>query len=160
MEELTQFEFDEEFEQKLLAFFVRGKDFFNKNSQHMKSSYFVSKIRGDIYHLSSEYVKKYGELISQVDLKNEIKDMYLSKKKKDIPIDTYWELVDNLFTRDLSGEAYAEDQVLAFARGQEMATALKDGAVRLNKGERDLSPILQCRKSSEDREENPKNQNL
>jgi hypothetical protein len=142
MEELTQFEFDEEFEQKLLAFFVRDLEFFNENSQHMKSNYFVSKIRGDIYHLSSEYVKKYGKLIPPEDLKNEITNMYLSLKKKDIPIDMYWDVLADLYARDVSvGQQYARDQVVAFAKGQEMANVLKDGAKRIQGG-KDLNPIL------------------
>lgn len=140
-EELTQFEFDEEFEQKLLAFLVRDIKFYLRNKFVMKAGYFVSKIRGDIYFKASQYMDKYNEIIPQEDIRNEIKDMYLSKKKKDIPIDTYWELLKDLFTRDLSGGGYAEDQVLAFAQGQEMATALKDGAQRIMGG-KDLRPIL------------------
>lgn len=139
-EELTQFEFEDDFEQKLLAFFVRNLEFFNKIPL-MKPNYFVSKIREDIYRLSSEYVKEYGGLISQVDLKNEITSMYLSQKKKDVPIDTYWEVLDDLFARDLPGGAYAREKVMYFIRGQNMATALKDGAKRIMGG-KDLNPIL------------------
>lgn len=139
--ELTQFEFDEEFEQKLLAFFVRDLDFFNKIPL-MKPNYFVSKLREDIYRLSSEYVQKYGKLISKVDLKNEITEMYLKKKKKDVPIDMYFDLLTDLFTCDVSkDEQYAYDQVMYFIKGQEMAQALKDGAKRIMGG-KDMRPIL------------------
>lgn len=141
-EEITQFEFEEEYEQKLLAFFVRGLEFFNKNSQHMKPNYFVSKIRGDIYRLSSEYVKKYGKLIPPEDLKNEITEMFIAKKKKDVPIDLYYEVLTDLYARDVSvGQQYAEDKVMYFIKGQEMANVLKDGAKRIMGG-KDLNPIL------------------
>jgi hypothetical protein len=139
MEELTQFEFEEDFEQKLLAFFVRNLKFF-KEIPEMKPNYFVSKIRGDIYQKTEEYIKRYGELPSQEVLKNEIQEMYITKKKKDQPIDTYWEVLADLFNCDLSGELYTRDKVLYFIRGQEMANVLKDGAKLIMDG-KDLSDI-------------------
>ena len=139
-EELTQFEFDGEFEQKLLAFFVRDLKFF-KSIPEMKPNYFVSEAREDIYRLFSEYVEKYGELPSQVDLKEKITGMYISKKKKDVVIDKYEELLADLYSRELKGEAYTRDKVMDFIKRQEMATALKDGAQRIMKGQ-DLNPIL------------------
>jgi hypothetical protein len=140
-EELTQFEFEEEFEQKLLAHLVRDIKFYLRNKFVMKSSYFVSKIRGDIYTRASQYMEKYKEAISLEALRNEITAMYIAKKKKDVPIDMYWDILTDMYARDLSGGGYAEDKVMYFARGQEMASVLKDGAKRIMGG-KDLRPIL------------------
>lgn len=141
MNNFEQFEFDEEFEQKLLAFLVRDIAFFRKNSHVMKASYFVNKMREDIYDKASQYVEKYNEPIPQEALRQEIQDMFVAQKKKDVPIDMYFELMVDLYSRDLTGGGYAEDKVLGFAQSQEMANVLNDGANRIMRN-KDLRPIL------------------
>ena len=140
-ERFEQFEFDDEFEQKILAFLVRDIAFFRKNFHVMKASYFVSKIREDVYDKASQYSRKYKEPIPQEALRQEIDRMYRATKKKDVPIDMYFELLDDLYGRDLSGGGYAEDKVIGFAQAQEMANAIKDGVNRILSG-KDLRPIL------------------
>lgn len=140
-ETVNQYPFDEEFEQKLLAHLIRDKGFFDRNSSLVREDYFENKLHRDIYRLSSKYVKEYSETIPLEEAKNEIRKMFVSQKKKDIDIDVYFDLLNDLFARDLSGEKYTEDQVIAFARNQEMTVALKDGAKRVLGG-KDLKPIL------------------
>lgn len=75
-ETVDQFPFDDEFEQKLLAFLVRDIAFFRKNSHVMKASYFVSKIREDLYDKAFQYSRKYKKPIPQEALRQEIDMMY------------------------------------------------------------------------------------
>jgi hypothetical protein len=140
--EEKQFKFDDEFEQKILTFLVRDFERFRKYSHLLKASYFVSKIREDIYTKASQYAKEYKASIPQEDLRQEITLMFKAQKKKDVTIDLYFDLIKDLYTRDLTGGDYVEDQVRAFAQSQEMATVLTDGANRVMGG-KDLKPILE-----------------
>ena len=138
---LETYPFDDEFEKVLLAFLVMDKEFYLKARPFVKRDYFESQLRRDIYQRASAYVEKYGEAPSQEALRNEITAMFHEQKKKDINIDDYWELIDDLFKRDLTGGPYALEQVTAFARSREMKIALKDGGDRVI-GNKDLNPIL------------------
>lgn len=141
-ERFEQFEFDDEFEQKLLAFLVRDIEFFRRTYHLLKPTYFVNKIREDIYTKASQYASKYKEPIPPEDLRQEIDRMYRATKKKDVTIDMYFDLMKDMYGRDLTGGGYAEDNVLAYVQNQEMANVLKDGAQRIMKG-KDLRPILE-----------------
>ena len=83
---LDTFQFDEDFETRLLAFSVRDIKFYLRNVFVMRMDYFENELRRDIYQKSSQYVDKYSKPISVDILKNEIHQMYLTKKKKDVNI--------------------------------------------------------------------------
>lgn len=135
------FQFDEDFEQKLLAFLVRDIKFFLRSYLVIQEKYFENRIRGEIFAITKSYVEKYNQSMPQEDARNLITEMFIRQKKKDITIDTYFELLADLYTRDLSGEKYAEDLVLSFAQNKEMQRVLMDGGKRVL-ARRDLKPIL------------------
>ena len=137
------FHFDEDFEQRLLACLIRDKDFFQRNSSLMKEMYFANQIRRDIFKFSRVYLEKYGEPPSQDVAKNEVHRLFEDQRKKDVDIDTYFEMVEDLYQVDLSvGAKYAEDILVSFAQNREMEKALLDSA-KLVRSKRDLSPILE-----------------
>jgi archaellum biogenesis ATPase FlaH len=107
----------------------------------MRFDYFGNTRCRDIYEKANEYMKKYSQVIPKDDLRNEIQRMYEERQKKDIDIHHYFELIDQVFSMDLTGEKYTEDQVLFFARRQEMKQALNDGWDRLELSQ-PLEPIL------------------
>lgn len=141
MEEIP-FQFDDTFEQRLLAFLVRDIKFFLRNANLMREMYFMNQIRRDIFHFSSRYMEKYGESPSLDISKNEVYRLFEEKKKKDVAIDLYLELLEDLYQTDLSGgSSYAEDVLVSFAQSREMEKVLMDGA-KLVRAKHDLSPIL------------------
>ena len=136
-----QFDFEDTFERRLLAFLVRDLEFFNRNSHAIRFDYFENQFCRDICEQAQDYVQKYGSAFPKDILRNEIQKMFFERKRQDVTIDEYWTFIDDLFAMDLSGEQYTEDEVLRFAQRQQMHKVLGDAIDRVT-ARQDLTPIL------------------
>jgi hypothetical protein len=137
------FQFDDQFEERLLAFLIRDIKFFSRNGSFIKREYFSSQISRDIFFVAKSYLEKYDEPLPLDIARNEITKFYRDTKKKDIDIDTYFEFLDKLYKIDISLTfQYAEDVLLKFAQNQEMRRALIAGGERCEKF-KDLEPIIE-----------------
>lgn len=136
-----QFDFEEGFEWKLLAFLTRDLEFFNRNKVNIRFDHFQNQYCRDICEQVQEYHIKYQEAISKEILRNEIEKMFYERKKRDSTLDEYWERIDNLFAMELTGKQYTEDEVVKFAQCQQMKKVLGDAIDRVTNRE-DLTPIL------------------
>jgi replicative DNA helicase len=135
------FQFEAEFEVKLLTLLVRNVEFYLRNYSFMRFDYFTDPVNRDIYEIVDDYAKKYKNAIPKEILRNEIVKMFHARKKQDATLDEYWEYVDKLFAMDFSGEQYTEDEVLQFAQRQQMKKVLKDAGARIM-NHHDLKPVL------------------
>lgn len=135
------FQFDDSFEERLLAFLVRDYAFFQRNNL-VKEIYFQNQIRRDIYRLARNYSEKYSQPPTIDVLKNEIQRFFYEKKKKDTDIE-YFEVAGDLYKVDLTtAEKYTEDITLSFAQNREMKKVILESA-KLVGSKKDLSPILE-----------------
>lgn len=129
---VSTYEFEAGFEQKLLAFLLRDRQFFAKNQMLVEPKYLGSEIRRDVWTLGKAYLNKYSEALSYDILCNEVYKFFVDRKKKDIDIDTYYEEISEIFTQDVSaGQQYATDKVVEFARNQAMIIVLRAGAKKI-----------------------------
>ena len=137
----NQYNFESQFEQKLLATLVRDVEFYLRNSHAIRYDYFTNPLRRDICEKTIDYVKEYGKAIPKDILRNELQNLFHERKIEHSTIDEYFEVIDELFAMDLSGEQYTEDQVIQFAQEQQMKKVLGDAVDRLE-AHQDLNPIL------------------
>ena len=133
--------FDVEFERKLLAFLVRNFDFYNRVSSALRFDHFKNQFCRDICEQAQKYVEKYKEAIPKDILRKEIEDMFYDRKRKDVTLEELFKFIDDLFSLELTGEQYTEDEVFKFAQRQQMKKALGDAIDRLT-NRQDLNPIL------------------
>lgn len=138
---IETFNFDEQFEAKLIAVLLRDIVFFLKNGNFVEPKYFKTIFHKDLYRLAKPIMEKFGEPIKVEILRNEVTKMYKDRKKDDVRIDEYFETIDALFAIDISSTGYAEEVVLSFVRKKEMENVLTDGMKRVIGGQ-DLAPIL------------------
>jgi AAA domain len=136
-----QFDFEDQFEKRLLAFIVSDFDFYKRVSFAIRFDHFKNQYCRDICEQAQEYVEKYGTTIPKDILRNEIEKMFYERQRKDCTLDEYWDFIDSLFSMELTGEQYTEYEVLRFAQCQQMKKALGDAIDRVTNRE-DLSPIL------------------
>ena len=136
------YDFENEFEKRLLAFVVRDLEFYLRNSHGIRFDYFKNQYCRDICEQTQEYVQDHNEAIPQDILRNEIEKMFYERKRRDVTLDEYWEFIDALFAMDLTGKQYTEDEVLQFAQRQQMIKVLGDAIDRVTNRD-DLTPILE-----------------
>jgi len=141
-EQVVHYEFEEGFERQLLALLIRDREFYVKHQGYCETKYFASQIRRDIWELSREYLEKYIDQSLTYDiLANEINHLFYKLKKKNVNIDDYLEEAALVFTADITtGKKYTSDEVLEFARSQQMKIVLTTAAKRV-KTRQDLRPI-------------------
>jgi len=127
------FRYDEDFENRLLAFLIRKKDFFRKHSHLVKEQYFENQIRRDLYHLAKEYHEKYPDDDFPANiLRNEVYTFYHKVAKHSIPIEDYQTAIEDYYVMDLeSGEQYTADQLAYFAQRQEVKNVILDARDRV-----------------------------
>ncbi len=124
--EYGEFEFDDEFEESLIALVIRNKDFSAKYGRYVKEEHFSSQLARDIFIIISEYRDKYGTEIDKSILKNEVREKYTQYRHREETVDDYLASVDRMFDLDVVGMAeYAADKVLNFARRRQLKINLK-----------------------------------
>jgi hypothetical protein len=113
----------EEFEAKLLVWALRDIEFFNRNHPYMRFDYFEVVYHRDIYEIAEAYMKKYSQVIPRDVMRLEIEKMFYDRKRQDCTLDDYFEYFDALLQEPLTGEQYTEDEVIEFAKKQELYAA-------------------------------------
>jgi hypothetical protein len=122
------FIFDEEFENRLIAFMIRDKEFFKKNSPLVKEEYFESQFRRDFYRLAKDYHEKYPNDDLPIDImRNQVLQFYNMTSKHDISLEDYHAELQFFYDIDLdSNEQYVTDQLVYFAQRQEVKNVILD----------------------------------
>jgi len=124
--EYGEWEFDDDFEESLIALLVRNKEFRTKYGYLIRAEYFSSQRASDIYIIASEYFEKYENEIDKSILKNEIKQYHANFKHRDESVEAYLFVADRMFDLDISTIAeYAADKIIRFARRRQIKINLR-----------------------------------
>jgi hypothetical protein len=126
LNEYGEYEFDDEFEEKLIALVARDQDFFTKCGHLIKNKYFSSQMARDLATIIDEYRAKYGKEIDKAILKNEVRTHYSKYRHRGETVDDYLASVDRMFDLNVKGMSeYAADKVINFLRRRQLKISLK-----------------------------------
>lgn len=139
----NEYQFDEAFERKLLAFLIRDKAFYEKMKPFVEERYFRDdRFCKDIFRLSKEYIEAYKEPIPEPALRQKLDEMYRKQRKDNMKIDVYFDVVTKLYQEDLTnGREFTEDKVTRWAKEMEMWEVLNKGKDLLI-AHKPLDPLL------------------
>ena len=128
-----------EFEESLVARIIKDKKFFHTYQSLLSENHFESQIVRDLFNVALEYHAKYeGELTTDI-LKNEIwEKMQYGRESKEVledKIQLYWEVIDRIYSLDISsGEGYTEAVIIDFAKKREYTKLFLNSIERINRG--------------------------
>lgn len=135
--EVTTYDFDEAFQQKLTALILRDADFNAKVEGLVDPSYFANQVDGIIVRLAREYFDTYRFCPSRAVLGTVIKEGVV---KKLIPKDCIGDLGIRLaecYADDMSDAEFIADKVSEFARRMALEAAIYKAADLIDKGKYD-----------------------
>lgn len=137
-----EWEFDDDFEESLIALLLRNKEFRTKYGCHMKVEHFSSQRARDFFTIAMEYIDKYGKEIDKSILKNEIREHYGSFKHRDESLEDYLASADRMFDVNIETVSkYAADKVIGFARRRQLKIYLREIAQNVMGKDEDLEKL-------------------
>lgn len=140
---MPEYQFDEAFERRLLAFLIRDLPFFTKMSSFIEEGYFKDdRFSRDIFRLAKEYIETYKASIPEAILRQKLDEMYRQQRKDNMKFDAYLDVVTKLYQEDLStGREFSEDEVIQFAKEVRMMDTLVKGKEMIQ-AHKPLDPLL------------------
>jgi hypothetical protein len=127
-----------EFETQLLALLTRDKTFFEKNGPLVKEEYFELQFHKDIFRIVRRFWEKYEEPMSFENGKIQLGYFFKSTLKKDISIEEYFNVLQNLYQVDIAGQKAIEDHLIEFVQNAETINVLGKVVDRVQKGKNPL----------------------
>jgi replicative DNA helicase len=133
-----QFEFDDEFQQKIAAFALRDTKFLERTEGLIQPFYFESDVHQAIVNLSLGYYEKYRKAPDKGLLKNLVNEGFKNKviRSKELTLEV-WKEVDALLRTDISDDEFVTDEVVKFARHRAIEEAMVQSIKFLQRHEYD-----------------------
>ena len=130
-----KYDFDEKFQNKVLAMLLRDEAFANRVEGLCKPEYFDSDAAGWLANLHGEHFKKYRQIPSGTVVTNEIRKEKAAKRLKQGFVDELKPILKYIYgTPDLSNRDYTADAVSVFARERAIEAGLLQAADQLENG--------------------------
>lgn len=133
--ESKEYEFDTEFQQKIVALSVRDATFLERTDGLVQPDFFENSAHGMLVALATEYFQKYRSIPSLVAMKELIKEAKASKRIRPELLPHVVETFKAIHKADVSDRDYVIDRVEEFARHQAVEIAILKSADILDKGD-------------------------
>jgi replicative DNA helicase len=133
----AKYEFDAEFEGKIVALALRSDSFMRKASHLLKPEYFVSPGNAQVLNMATRFFGKYRRIPDSASLVELVKDDLSSKvlRKEELP--TVKAVIGASYKASIAEEEYVSEKVAAFARNQAVGRAIVESADLYAKGKLD-----------------------
>lgn len=129
------YEFDQAFQRKVIALFMRDTQFAMRSKDLIKPEYFTEAALGSVVSMVQEHLKTYKSAPDPKIIPTLLKDAFASKRiREDMKADVV-DVVKGALgkTVDLSNSAFVLDKVRDFARHQAVEQAIMDSLPALEK---------------------------
>lgn len=131
----AQFEFDEGFQKKTLALFMRDSRFANTTKDLIEPSYFTNEANGTLVRIIRDHVRVHRAPPDLRILTQLIKDEKAAKRIRDDQIEDIKTAIKDSVKTDLSNATYVQGKVIDFAKHQAMEQAILKSVELLQKGD-------------------------
>lgn len=130
----AHFEFDADFQRKILAFLIRDDSFVRQADQLVRPEYFESEYGRVLADIGQDYYTRYRGTPSIAAIANIVRDKLAAKViNKDVAREVLT-LVKECYAEDLTDRDYILEQVATFARHQALSNAILKSAELVDKG--------------------------
>lgn len=130
---LKQYEYDDEFQWKILAIMVQDKGFILNFREVLHTKYFVNRVFQNLCRLILDYTDKYKRIPTKGALQQEVKILTESGNEADLK-DTYTNVVHTMYSDDITADIeYITDQVIFFGKTRAIENAMIKAADLLKK---------------------------
>jgi replicative DNA helicase len=133
--EVAQWDFDEAFQKKVTALFLRDSKFANRAKDLIDPDYLASSASGVLVRLVKEHIKVHRAVPDLRILTQIIKDERTKKRIRDDMMPDLKEAIKDAMRTDLSNSSYVLEKVTDFARHQAMENALIKSVELLQRGD-------------------------
>lgn len=134
-EDDRQFDFDADFQQKLVALSLRDEAFFRRVDGLIQPQYFEDRAHQAIFHIANEYHARYRRLPERSEWSELIKDAKAEKAIRDDDIPGMVDALKKVLKDPIPARDYAVDKVANFAKNQAIAQAYVITIPMIEKGE-------------------------
>jgi replicative DNA helicase len=134
-DEVAQFEFDQSFQTKIAALFLRDTTFAMKVKDLIRPEYFTEDATGTLIRIVQEHVKTYRSVPDLKILPTILRDEIAAKRIRPDMVDAVKKMVKEAITANLSNPDYVTDKVSDFAKTQAIIQAMEKSIPLLEKGE-------------------------
>jgi len=134
-EAAAQYEFDEGFQKKTLALFMRDSRFANTTKELIDPSYFTNEANGVLVRIIRDHVRVHRAPPDLRILTQLIKDEKLAKRIRDDQMEDIKTAIRDSAKADLSNATYVQNKVVDFARHQAMEAAILKSVELLQRGD-------------------------
>lgn len=142
----TPYEFDGEFQSKIVALTLRDQQFASTTHGLVQPSFMVSAAEAVLVSIASEYFEKFKKAPDKAVLGELLKDAIRTKKIRGDMIADVKEAVRAAFTADISDRAFVVEKVAEFARERAVEAAMIASVDHL--GKRDFAQIEKAFRSA------------
>lgn len=137
-EDYSKFQFDQNFQRKLLALLVRSENYVSVYYKALDPDYFTYEQYKLIWKIVVAYYSKYFELPDLIVYGEEFRKIF----EDDFDYQFYLQEVESLITLPVENEEYILEQVDEFLKFQRIRSVLSDAARRLEKGRLNYPDLL------------------
>ena len=131
----AQFEFDDAFQNKITALFMRDTQFARRCKDLIDPSYFTDQANGALIAMIKSHLEVHKSVPDLRILPQLVKDARDAKKLRDDLLPDVKVMIRNALKADLSNSSYVQDKVREFARNQAMEQAILESALLHQKGD-------------------------
>lgn len=123
-EDVAKFEFDADFQSKIVALAVKDGEFMRRASHLLKPEFFENVGEATVVNLALDYYSKYKETADMSVFANLIREATANKViRKDI-VPLVVQCFKDLIDADTSGREYVEEKIAEFSRHQAVSQAI------------------------------------
>lgn len=133
--EAPQYEFDENFQSKLTALFLRDSRFVAQNRDLVEPEYLTNETNRSMIRLVKEHFSVHKTVPDLKILSQLIKDAHKAKRIRDDQIPEIKKVLIGSMKADLSNATYVTDKIVEFASTRAMEEAILKSALLLEKGD-------------------------
>lgn len=138
------YEFDEEFQTQVIGYLFRDVSFNLRTEGLIKPQYFESEVHGALAAIAIEYYRDYRTVPSKASLSILLKDAINKKIIRKELVDDVKVLMRDVYGVTLNDLDFTVEQVVMFARRQELSAAILKCAKLIDAGDYDaVDPIIQ-----------------
>lgn len=134
-EDIAPFEFDEEFQRRVLAFTLRDEPFARRCEGLVNPRHFELEAHRLLADIGVDHWKRYKTIPSTIAIAQRIKDRLADKKLSKEQAVELIGMLKEVNAEDLTDRDFFVDQVSSFARRQELTKAILKSAEAVDKGE-------------------------
>ncbi|MBX4911386.1 hypothetical protein HJA82_29170 [Rhizobium bangladeshense] len=134
-QEATKWEFDEGFQRKTLALFMRDTQFANRTKDLIDPGYFANEAHGQLVGLIKGHLHVHKSVPDLRILTQILKDEKAKKRIRDDAMTEIKQAIKDVMKTDLSNSSYVAEKVSDFAKFQAMEQAILKSVELLQRGD-------------------------